>query len=356
MKILQVVPTLGNGGAEHLVFELSNEMCRQGHLVEILTLYDVPKDNALRKSLDNRITVYSLNKKLGFDLRIFFSLWRFVNKRHYDVVHGHVGAIKYLALVAFMSSKVRFVATIHSEASREAGKSVDKWTRRLMFGMNKCVPITISEESELSFESFYGRKGILISNGVSKYTKQKDVKLRDNETQIVFLHPARCQPVKNQALLLAAFKRLIEDGYDAKLVWVGSNKSYMDLFNSLTPLMNSNVSYLGVVDNVRDYMASSDVVCLSSIMEGMPMTIIEAFSVGRPVLCTPVGGCVNMIKHGKNGMLSEDIGIESYYKVLKKYVESSQEERIRMSANAYASYELYSIESCATQYLKVYQP
>ena len=355
MKILQVIPTLGNGGAEHLVFELSNELCQQGHQVEILTLYDVPKDNALRKSLDNRITVYSLNKKLGFDLRIFFSLRRFVKKHHYDVVHGHVSAIKYLALAAFLSSKVRFVATIHSEACREAGKNIDKWTRRMMFGMNKCIPVTISEESELSFESFYGRKGTLICNGVSDYTKQKEVKLRDNENQIVFLHPARCQPVKNQALLLAAFNRLIEEGYDAKLVWVGSNKSYMDLFNSLAPLMNIKVSYLGVVDNVRDYMASSDAVCLSSKMEGMPMTIIEAFSVGRPVLCTPVGGCLNMIKQGKNGMMSEDLCIDSYYKVLVKYVKFTQEERLRMCANAYASFEFYSIESCATQYLKVYQ-
>ena len=74
MKILQVIPTLGNGGAEHLVFELSNELCRQGHHVEILTLYDAPKDNVLRKSLDNKIIVFSLNKKTGFDLRIFFSL------------------------------------------------------------------------------------------------------------------------------------------------------------------------------------------------------------------------------------------------------------------------------------------
>ena len=44
-------------------------------------------------------------------------------------------------------------------------------------------------------------------------------------------------------------------------------------------------------DGVRDYMIAADAMCLSSKMEGMPMTIIEAFSVGLPALCTPVGGC-----------------------------------------------------------------
>ena len=355
MKILQIVPTLGTGGAEHFVVELSNELCRQGHHVEILTLYDVAEDNPLRQSLDSRIKTYSLKKKKGFEPRLFYSVWQFIHRRKFDVVHGHVGAIKYLTAAAFLCRGVKFVATIHSEARREAGASADKWSRKLMFGCKVCVPVTISEESEKSFEEFYGRKAEMIFNGVSEYVQKKEIRLRDRDTHTVFLHPASCQPVKNQELLFSAFNRLLDKGYDAKVVWVGSNETFKSLYDSLEPLMQRNVSFLGVVDSVRDYMKAADAMCLSSKMEGMPMTIIEAFSVGCPVLCTPVGGCVDMIKQGKNGMMSDDLSIESYERMLEAFVQLKKEEREIFAIGALASFKDYSVEECSSRYLQVYQ-
>lgn len=355
MRILQIIPTLGTGGAEHFVFELSNELCRQGHSVELLTLFDTTEDNPLRLRLDKSIKVTSLKKKQGLEPRVFYSVWQFVRRRKFDVVHGHVGAIKYMVFASLFCRKVKFVATIHSEARREAGRSIDKWTRKLMFGMNRCVPVTISDESEKSFEEFYGRKGVMIPNGVGPYIQEKVIQLRDNENQIVFLHPASCQKVKNQALLLAAFNKLLDKGVDAKLVWVGSNETFIDLFRSLEPLMKRNVLYLGVVYNVRDYMVAADAMCLSSKMDGMPMTIIEAFSVGCPVLCTPVGGCINMIENGENGMMSEDLKVESYYKLLKAFVDLTNDEREFMSTKAKASFTKFNIENCTKQYLQIYK-
>lgn len=355
MRILQIIPTLGTGGAEHFVFELSNELCRQGHVVELLTLFETAEDNPMRLRLDKSIKVTSLKKKQGLDPRVFYSVWQFIHRRKFDVVHGHVGAIKYMVFASMFCRKVKFVATIHSEARREAGRNIDRWTRKLMFGLKRCVPVTISDESEKSFEEFYGRKGVMIPNGVGPYVQEKVVQLRDNEKQIVFLHPASCQRVKNQELLLKGFNRLLDEGVDAKLVWVGSNETFIDLFRSLEPLMKRNVSYLGVVDNVRDYMVAADAMCLSSKMEGMPMTIIEAFSVGCVPICTPVGGCVNMIQSGKNGLLSEDLTEKSYYTMLMSFVSLSREQRSKMSVDALASFAYYSIENCSKQYLQVYE-
>ena len=355
MIILQIIPTLNTGGAEHFVFELSNELCRQGHSVELLTLFDTVEDNPMRLRLDKSIKVTSLKKKQGFDARVFYSVWQFIRRRKFDVVHGHVGAIKYMVFASLFCRKVKFVATIHSEARREAGRSIDKWTRKLMFGLRLCVPVTVSKESEKSFEAFYGRNGVMIPNGVCPYVQERVIHLRDNEEQIVFLHPARCQMIKNQALLLAAFNKLLDKDIDAKLVWVGSNETFIDLFRSLEPMMKRNVSYLGVVDNVRDYMVAADAMCLSSKMEGMPMTIIEAFSVGCVPICTPVGGCVNMIQTGKNGLLSDDLSEEAYYKALLTYAEASKETKKAMKSAAQESFKNYSIEGCAASYLRVFK-
>lgn len=354
MRILQIIPNLGSGGAEHFVAELSNELSRQGHDVELLSLSAIPDNNPLRESLDTRVKLSTLNKKNGLWIGGFTAVYNYIRKNNYDVVHAHVGAIKYITLASMICRNKRFIATIHSEAKREAGKSIDRWSRKLMFRLKFCVPVTISIESERSFEGFYGRKGVMIFNGVSDYRQKKVLQLRDRDNQIVFLHPASCQTVKNQELLFKAFNRLLDDGIDAKVVWVGNNKIYYDLFKSLEPLMRS-VSFLGEVDNVRDFMVASDAVCLSSKMEGMPMTIIEAFSVGRPVLCTPVGGCLNMIKNGENGLLSKDLSVESYYQMLSSFASMYKEDREYMGNNAFVSSNDYTIENCANKYLKIYE-
>ena len=354
MRILQVIPTLGSGGAEHFVCELSNELCRLGHAVDVLVLFQVPADNPIWKALDEGIGVYTLNKKKGFQAGVLLQLCRFVKKGAYDVVHGHVGAITYMTAACFLYKKARYMATIHSDAGFEAENRVGKWTRWLMFRRRACIPVTISEESERSFEAFYGFKGVTILNGVSEYVKKKEVALRDNDDQLVFLHPASCQPVKNQALLLSAFNRLLDIGYDAKLVWVGNIETYPLLFEELKPLMKRNVSVLGVVNHVRDYMAASDATCLSSKLEGMPMTIIESFSVGVPVLCTPAGGCINLVNHGVNGLLSMDHSEEAYFRMLESFAQLTKEERKSYSAHALDAFQAYKIGSCAQHYLSLY--
>lgn len=224
-----------------------------------------------------------------------------------------------------------------------------------MFKLNKCVPVTISEESEKSFEDFYGKNAVIILNGVSEYKKGSDIILRDNENQIVFIHPASCQPVKNQKLLLRAFAKLTEEYPNTKLIWVGNDKAYPLLFKQLQSLFVTQVCYCGNVPNVRDLLCQADGMCLSSLMEGLPMTIIEAFSVKCVPICTPVGGCVNVIKNGKNGILSEGLTVDDYFKALKKYCVMNEEDRKIMREEAYKSYGRYNIDKCAESYINLYK-
>ena len=356
MKILQVIPTLDQGGAEHFVFELATAIHEKEIQCDVVTLYDVAHDNYMAAQLRSKgINIYSLGKKEGFDLSIYLKLLKLIKKNDYDVIHSHVGAIKYTLLASYVTKHVSFFATIHSEAKREAGKNIELWSRRLLFKTNKCIPVTISEESEKSFEDFYGFKTIMIPNGVSKFTPGNPVNIKDNFDQIVFIHPASCQPVKNQILLFEAFEKLAELYPNVKLIWAGTNEAYKDLFISLQEKMSSKICYVGTISNVRDYMYAADGMCLSSKMEGLPMTVIEAFSVGCIPLCTPVGGCNNIIRNGYNGFLSADLSVDSYCEMLKKFVQLNVEEKKRMKNNAIASYEDYSINSTCEKYLEVYK-
>lgn len=355
MKILQVLSTLGQGGAEHFTIGLANELIRQGHECDVITLFDVEKDNDLLTELCSKAHFYSLHKKAGFDTKCFIRLYHFIKEGNYDVVHAHVGAIPYILLSTLLLKKVKFIATIHSEARREAGKSVMKWCRLYMFRHYKCVPVTISEDSKASFDKFYKMNSSMVYNGVSDYTGKGITPLRDNDKQILFIHPASCQPVKNQELLINAFAKLTKDYPNTKMLWLGSNATYKALYDSLVPLMVNQFKYVGVVANVRDFLAQADAMCLSSKMEGMPMTIIEAFSVGTPALCTPVGGIVNMIDDGRNGMMSKDLSADEYYSMMKKFCALSAQEKADMRQCAKKSFSKYSIERTAHAYLDIYK-
>ena len=354
MKILQVLSTLGTGGAEHFVVDLTNELIRQGYECDLVTLFDVDSENELLKGLTPKAHCCSLHKKVGLDLYCCYRLYKFIKNSDYDVVHAHVGAIPYILLSTLLLKKVKFIATIHSEARREAGKNIMKWCRFYMFRHHKCIPVTISHESKISFDKYYNMDAPLVYNGVSKYIGKGIPSLIDNEDQILFIHPASCQQVKNQELLVQAFAKLTVEYPNSKMLWLGSNATYKSLYDSLVPLMVDQFKYVGCVPNVRDYLVQADAMCLSSKMEGMPITIIEAFSVGCPALCTPVGGIVDLIEDGSNGMLSASLSVEDYYLMLKRFCELSSEQKKQMHQKARESFVKYSIDNTAKGYLQVY--
>lgn len=266
MKILQVLPALGSGGAEHFTVGLINELIHQGYECDVVTLFDIDKDNDLLKELSSKSHHSSLHKKLGFDFGCYYRLYKFIKRGGYDVVHAHVGSIPYILLSTILLRKVKFVATIHSEARREAGRNIMRWSRFYMFQHHKCIPVTISDESKVSFDEYYKMDASMVYNGVPQYYGKCMAPLVDNDDQLLFIHPASCQKVKNQELLIKAFAKLVKDYPNVKVLWLGSNETFKSLYDTLVPDMVLQFKYVGTVPNVRDYLAQADAMCLSSKM------------------------------------------------------------------------------------------
>jgi glycosyltransferase involved in cell wall biosynthesis len=355
MKILQLIPNLGTGGAERFVCELANELNKQGEDCTIATLYNPNESDKISKSHLNNINMLSLGKKKGIDIRMFWKISKLIRKEKFEVVHAHIGAIKYILVASIFLRKVKFVTTIHSEASREAGNKIEKYIRAFMFKFGFCKAVTISEESHTSFQNFYGFNTEMVYNGVSDYKQKENIVLKNNNEELVFVHAASCQPVKNQELLFKSFAILAQEFDNVKLIWLGNNNMYKDLYKSLESYLSEKIIYGGEINNIRDYLAKADAFCLSSKMEGMPMSIIESFSVGCIPLCTPVGGIKNMIQSGENGILSEDLSVEAYYKMLKQFVQMDNAKKEQMKHCALESFDNYKIDTTAKKYIKLYK-
>ena len=79
-----------------------------------------------------------------------------------------------------------------------------------------------------------------------------------------------------------------------------SNESVMEYAR------NCGVSYLGFVENIRDYIVASDIMVLPSVYrEGTPRSLIEALALGKPIVTTDTPGCRETVVDGWNGFLCE---------------------------------------------------
>lgn len=351
MKILELTPNLKVGGAETFVVNISNAFVDNGHECKVTTLFDPENDDFLISKLNGSVEIGSLGKSRGLDLKCFFKVYNDIRKYKPDVVHAHIGAITYLLISSVFIRSCKYYVTIHSDARREAGNWFTRIIRRFLFKFNFVLPVTISPESRDSFLDFYKKAPELIFNGVP----DAKVSLYETYDRLVFVHPASCQPVKNQRLLFSAFSEVAKKYPNIELHWYGSHSPYEILFNELNPFLGDHIIYKGIVPDIRKYLKNARAMCLSSNMEGMPMTIIEAMSVGCISIATPVGGCVNMIDDGINGFLSSDMSVESYRSTLEKVIEMSVVELEQMRVAARESYEQhYTIEKTAQSYIDLF--
>ena len=102
------------------------------------------------------------------------------------------------------------------------------------------------------------------------------------------------------------------------------------------------------------YLANADVFCMSSIVEGLPISLIEALACGLIPICTAVGGIGDLVHEGKTGFLSHDLTVESYTEAIERFLALSADEVVAMKAACVEESRLYSIEECAKQYEELF--
>jgi len=364
-KILQIIPSLTDGGAERFVVDLSNEFVSKGHKVIICSLYGLKeRDSFFRNIIDDEVTVVSLDKKLGFDKSLIRKLKNLIKREQPDIIHTHLRSVNYLGLALLTSHKRAVVHTVHNDARKEISGKWEYHIRSFLFKNLKFNPVTISKKSHESFLDLYKSiRPVRIDNGrvfpvktasfdeAEKYIQGMKRKF-GRETKI-YINVGRLTPQKNQAMLVKAFHKFISQKTNAVLLIIGSERKGVSevIVEEMQHYLSERIEWIGIKENVTDYLHLSDYFCLSSIHEGMPISLLEAMACRALPVCTPVGGIPEMI--GEYGVLSKSVTEEDYYQALvSSFHLSDLTKRTEALLNKYKNE--YSIESCADSYLKLY--
>jgi glycosyltransferase involved in cell wall biosynthesis len=157
-----------------------------------------------------------------------------------------------------------------------------------------------------------GRVGVL-SNGIdltafSNHAAERlDVRreLGVGPADFVLIQVARLDTLKDHATAVRTLERVVRQRPDARLVLVGEGPERAALEELVRQRgLVEHVRFLGLRRDIPRLLAAADLCLLTSVSEGIPLTLIEAMAAGLPVVATSVGGVGEVVANGDTGLLA----------------------------------------------------
>lgn len=319
-KRILLIPTgLGVGGAEWQVVALARRFKELGSDVSVVTLIEPgPLKEEMAKA---GVTVKSLGMKRGIPgPRALWKLAKIVRREKPDVVHSHMFHANIVARASrIFWRNVPLVCTIHNV--NEVSSTSTKWNqktwrddayRRTNFLASKTTAICdTATQRYIDVGAFRSGQVETMVNGivVSKFARNAETgaRLRKElglENKTIGLMVARMEPPKDQALLLRAWAAAIEKNPELHLVLVGDGPARKNLEALAAELkITPRVSFMGIRKDVSAFMSMADFFLLITIMEGLPLVILEAAAASLPMIVSDVGGNREAVSEGRSGFL-----------------------------------------------------
>jgi len=164
------------------------------------------------------------------------------------------------------------------------------------------------------------------------------------------------EPVKNHALLLNAFHTALASLPDLRLWMVGDGRERNSLENLSAQLgITSQVTFWGQQLDVAPFFSAADAFIMSSKSEGLPISLLQAFSLGLPAIVTDVGGMAEVVRLARAGIIVPPMDAEAMGSAIVRLA-THDSERSEFSRNAIAAFqERFTLKTMADTYMKLYR-
>jgi glycosyltransferase involved in cell wall biosynthesis len=310
IRVVEVLATGTNGGAQEHVYSLLTRLDRERYDASVVSL---SPGSAVRKL-----------QRAGFDVLVIDdpddaiavgALAAYLVEVRADVIHNHmfraetVGTRAAMALAEIGHRRPYVVSTVHS--SRIRSQDDREVLRDLTPHMDQLIAVSQMVERKLQAEGRTTAPVTRIYNGVdlSRYEQQEACCTLPEEygmepgSQLVGV-VARLEPEKGHPTLLEAWPRVLRRVPDAYLLIVGEGSRREGLEAQARELRVAHrVVFTGRRDDVPAVTAALDVAVLPSYREAQGLSILEAMALSRPVVASNVGGIPEMIEDGVTGLL-----------------------------------------------------
>lgn len=364
MNIIYLTSGISNkGGIERIVISKANYLGNLGHNVSICNIssgYDSPA-----YTLGTNVKLISIKKNTTISIKQktveILHLKQIVQKQLEElnpniIISANCALISWI--LPFILRKTPKILELHFSYEGLQLRDINLYKnnkskiflhnrlRHLIYPFyNKVVVLT--EHDRLKWNM---KNCITIPN----YSSFKQHYNTDNKKKRI-IAVGRLNEQKGFDRLINAWRFVVEKHPDYKLDIYGEGKLQKDLEKQITYCnLQQTVSLKGNTSDIDKEYAISQFLVLSSIYEGLPMVILEAFNFGLPCVCFNIAGIESIITNNYNGILIRDGDIKALGNAISGLIENP-ELLNKMSKNAYDCSQIYSAANVMEQWINLFE-
>ncbi len=314
IKILQTIRQGQIGGGETHVLDLVSSLDKTVFDVEVLSFTEGPMVEKL-KSIG--ITVHIIKTTKPFNFFVWPKITKLLKEREIDIVHAHGTRAASNCLISCKLAGIPILYTVHGWSFHKGQNTITNYLRKLgekLIIKNTTQTITVSKSNLNDGKKFLNlSNGLLIYNSIntSKFNPtltysniRKELNISSKTTLVGFI--ARMTYQKDPFTLLKAISIISKENIDIHFLIVGNG----ELENEIKEMANKNeinhlITFLNFRSDIPTILSAIDIYCLPSLWEGLPIGILEAMAMGKPVITTPVDGNTELIIENTNGLFIE---------------------------------------------------
>lgn len=311
--VCQVLHSLCVGGAEILAARLARNL--QAEFRFVFACLDDAGPLAEELSHDG-FPVHVFRRRPGFDWRLVRALSRLFRRENVNVIHAHQYApFAYCALARGWWSRTGILFTEHGRHQPDYPRPKRVWANKFLL-RRQDVAIGVGEavrQALIHNEGLAPQRVKVIFNGIdlTRFDPNAPLhneirrKLQLRADEFVVFQVARLDYLKDHATGLKMMERLRQAGLPVKLVIIGDGPERPTIERLRTEWrLEASVQLLGQCRDVPQLIQAADALVLTSVSEGIPLTLIEGMAAGLPIVATDVGGVSEVVESEVTGLLA----------------------------------------------------
>ncbi len=352
MKIMLIIPNLCLGGAETMCENLANALKDKGQNVVLVSLFTekTPITERLQKK---GFKIHFLNKKLGFDWKMFRAIAKVIKQERPDVVHTHLSSAMYTFPATALYGVKGRIHTVHNIAAKDGNMIAQKILYPFYFRCLGVIPVALSEEIKKTILELYKLPAEIVPdifNGIdlSKCVEKTDYSI-ENIPKV--LNIASFKDQKNHFTIIEAISELKH--LNIRFLFIGEGELLQEVKDLAKQLsVEDKIDFLGAQSNVYPFLHEADVFMLPSKYEGVPMTLIEAMGTALPIIASAVGGVPDMLTDNESALLIKPTKEDIVAAVNRMISDESLRQRLGKAAKQRSVQ--FSSDIMAEKYLEIY--
>ncbi|MDK2970771.1 MAG: hypothetical protein PWP23_526 [Candidatus Sumerlaeota bacterium] len=312
MKIVRVINELRKGGVQIRLSWVACELARRGHDVTIVCIESEGMNAPMVREAG--VKVVHLPVHHYDDLGGIWRLAKFLRAEKPDVVHSHLFRQNTPATTAAVLARVPAIfGQIHSLRTyrRKTWKRIDRVLCRFRASM-LAVSQAVAGDIRESLEPWAPSNIRVLYNGIEIAKFQgfdHDAcrrRLLDEfgwpDDAVVFLHVGRLTKLKNQKVMMTAFRQVVDRLPNARLLMAGGGELREDLEKRHAELeLGDRCIMADDRHDIPELLNGADVFLLPSLVEGFSNALLEAMAAGLPIISSDAGGNKEIVRNGRNG-------------------------------------------------------